>query len=270
MAANASALFNVAELFEKVLLKLDHKTLLLAQSVNTHWSATIQGSKKVQQRLCKVPVTTIEEVRRLDLVQPEDIVLLDCCDTGELLAVLNTNVVECAVPQEEISQCYQLKLVKNILPYTISANRGVGSWESMFFCQPSTFPSDTHLCCLDVGAVMGIDIATPKFDYIDYDGYRRASGERPGCGVETHTNMRGILDVVEKESQQDHGYTVNWGSSKLYFGAHAMRYCDYLESFEGEDSESESEDSGSDECDGSDGDEGNANAIEVGGVEEHV
>lgn len=222
MAANANTLRLPAELFEKVLLKLDIPSLLSAQAVNWQWFNFITGSTKLQQKLFNVPVETIEQVVNLGLIQPEDIVLVDD-KFHELLAVLNTNVVECTVSPRGLTHYSSgpIKLASNVLPYTISANRGASSWESMFLYQP---PKPLWRRRLDTFAVMGCDV-----------GPRTLQSEvrpEPGAMVQSEAyvdgTMRSILDDVEKDAQLCYGYTVDWRSSELFLGTFAMKYCDYL------------------------------------------
>ncbi|CZT23287.1 uncharacterized protein RCC_08998 [Ramularia collo-cygni] len=62
--------FNTAELFELILVKVDMKTLLLAQRVDLHWQGTISESSRLQKRLFFTAANP-EDLYLLELVDPD-------------------------------------------------------------------------------------------------------------------------------------------------------------------------------------------------------
>ncbi|KAK4624253.1 hypothetical protein CLAFUW4_06077 [Fulvia fulva] len=69
-ASAIPAVFNTTELLEKILLRTDMKTLLLAQRVCRKWKAVIGASSTIQKKLFMVPVSNIEEAFRLGILRP--------------------------------------------------------------------------------------------------------------------------------------------------------------------------------------------------------
>lgn len=58
----------INELFELILLRLDMKTLLLSQRVDSHWRDTISSSTLLQKKLFFLPAT-LEELPQLNIVE---------------------------------------------------------------------------------------------------------------------------------------------------------------------------------------------------------
>ena len=67
-------MLGIVELFEKILVFLDCKTLLLAQDVSAKWAQVIKGNTKLQKKLYLVPAT-FEEAIDLNMVNDDALVM---------------------------------------------------------------------------------------------------------------------------------------------------------------------------------------------------
>ncbi|KAF2162094.1 hypothetical protein M409DRAFT_27471 [Zasmidium cellare ATCC 36951] len=67
----ADAVFNTAELIEKILVDVPLKTLLTSQRVSKQWKATIAGSKEIQKKLFFTPAVAKRAFRKFEYLDDE-------------------------------------------------------------------------------------------------------------------------------------------------------------------------------------------------------
>ena len=154
----ATAAFAIPELLEHILLHLDFKTLLFSQRVNKTWSLSIQGSKKLQQKLFSIPAT-LEEAKTLGMMAEENYVLVynegDAYNISsadnELMGVLNTHILAYQGVNQVYDNSSVFKLTGTILKDTTSGRHKRASWERMYLSQPPMSPAYFHVSSGDQG-----------------------------------------------------------------------------------------------------------------------
>lgn len=127
-----AAVFDTTELLEMILMRLDLKTLLLAQHVSEKWNLLINDRDKLQKKLFKQPVASFEEMVALG-IEDDDLLVIPLWDfPGAALSVLNPLLVDW--PQDRRHQWIQLSELASKCFYP--AEKASRSLQTMFMSQP--------------------------------------------------------------------------------------------------------------------------------------
>ncbi|KAK3690644.1 hypothetical protein LTR37_019046 [Vermiconidia calcicola] len=211
--AAASAVMNLPELLEHILLGLDFETLLLAQRVSTEWRDLISRSRSCQKKLFFAPVDNFEEAVALGMVPEDALVVFDegswyrKKDKASLTVLLNMHLLRCEEDVQTRGWCFP-HLSRAVLPDTPSSRRGQSSWERMFLTQPPLRPEYAN--------VAGADKVEKDAEPLQYNATE--------CWLTEgwDAKIRGVMDEVEDEMLTLCGWTTAW--TKTFFGIERYSY----------------------------------------------
>lgn len=184
------------------------RTLLLAQRVSVEWRACISASAKLQKKFYFVP-STIEEAIALNMVRDNSIVT--SIGPGETV-IWNELLITDLVGFDDCNGL-NYKLPDGIIRDTISARRGLSSWERMYFSVRSgdikpAFLFEADLCDVFRKRDDLIDRIDTDFDYFQ-------------------DKARAVLDVVENKSWKQFQAMVLWPTAVFDFYDWSMPFRDY-------------------------------------------
>lgn len=226
----AANVFGTTELLEAILVRLDFKTLLISiQCVSRRFRDVVAGSLQLQKKLFFVSLNGFEEDKTLHMVDDESLVTYPSYDYGEQhrpIGVLNERLVHCDFSQQTDNSSlpvHSYTLADRILPYTISARRGKGSWERMLFLSPR---HSLYGFRVVLGAKAERNLPSWRLE----DGEMVPTGFSYDCERVDERDLerlRAMMDVAEEEALDEYARNVDWEASRIDPWNGTMRYGNY-------------------------------------------
>ena len=202
------------EVLDMILVCLNFKTLLRGHKVSETWNHRIQVNSDLQKKLFLKPTRSLKEVKRLNMIDYDTVAFKN--PSGNL----NPCVVDFlgSDDKDDIDGRVMLSLAKGVVPFTIGANRGCGTWENMYLCQP---PKNI--------LINGTLYAGEVLDSTTYTRYgRRNLCPKKIIDTDLWSNllgaktMRDIVDATEFYGLVQSGCSIKWTKTVLRLCADAI------------------------------------------------
>ena len=202
----------MAELLEIILVFLScPKTLLLSQRVSVEWRNCIQASAKLQKKLFLLPIT-FEEA--LELNMPRDDSMILSIGPGSTYLFNELLVSNVAYAGGDDGGGFQLS--EGVILDTVSAHRGISSWERMY-----------------LSASSGIGMSFYRFEAQTYDIL--AADSKDGFELSyredeleyEEVTLRDLIDGLETYNLTEARSAIVWRLASFDFLDWAIRYSSY-------------------------------------------